>query len=409
MSEKAFELNNVATLQENQSENLPSIDYKAALASYTPDEQKEITELAEKIDVSEDQKVMAYGSQPLVSSFEQVGNLLKKEQGSEADQRVMKEVRELSNMVNEKFEDFNKILKEPGFFEKLFLSLSAEKKKQKNKKLHESAITSYKLLMQLNSSYDSWLDMLRDAMFQITSLSVSERANTETLEKYIVAGYMASSRMEQLLLEKKEQYDKSGGLVKYEQEYEDLKDGYELFSRVLERLEDSRFTNKLVIGEYKLTERNNRKIQESIFAQKKHGMLLLAQQLGIAVLDAKNREVLEATQSVMRLTDELMKKVANNIALTAQESKQLIQIGFYSFSAAKESLNVILKAFDEEKKANEEFRVKNRAELIEGAKMIEQLEAHINEIKQIDPQLVASATQTTKVTSTSESAGGLQF
>ncbi len=407
MSEKAFDLNNVATLQGNQSGSLPSIDYQAALASYTPDEQKEITELAEKIDVSEDQKVMAYGSQPLVSSFEQVGNLLKKEQGSEADQRVMKEVRELSNLVNEKFEDFNMIIKEPGFFEKLFLSLSSEKKKQKNKKLHEAAVTSYKLLMQLNSSYDSWLDMLRDAMFQITSLSASERMNTETLEKYIVAGYMASSRMEQLLLEKKEQYDKSGGLVKYEQEYEDLKDGYELFSRVLERLEDSRFTNKLAIGELKLTERNNRKIQESIYTQKKHGMLLLAQQLGIAVLDAKNREVLEASQSVMRLTEELMKKVANNIALTAQESKQLIQIGFYSFSAAKESLNVILKAFEEEKKGNEEFKAKHRAELIESAKMIEQLEAHINDIKQSNPKAAASTSQTT--TDTPTVSGSLQF
>lgn len=410
MSEKAFDLNNVATLQGNQSGSLPSIDYQAALASYTPDEQKEITELAEKIDVSEDQKVMAYGSQPLVSSFEQVKNLLKKEQGSEADQRVMKEVKELSNMVNEKFEDFNMIIKEPGFLEKLYLSFSSERKKQKNKKLHEAAVTIYKLLEQLDLSYDTWLDNLRDSMFQITSLSVSERANTETLEKYIVAGYMASSRMEQLLLEKKEQYDKSGGLVKYEQEYEDLKDGYELFSRVLQRLEESRFTNKLAIGELKLTERNNRKIQESIFTQKKHGMLLLAQQLGIAVLDAKNREVLEASQSVMRLTEELMKKVANNIALTTQESKQLIQIGFYSFSAAKESLDVILKAFEEEKKDNEEFKVKNRAELIEGAKMIEQLEAHINEIKQIDPQLVASATQTTsKITTTSGNSGSLQF
>lgn len=415
MSDTTFELNSVTALQANQGGNIPALNYQAALASYTPDEQKEITELADKIDVLEDQKVMAYGAQPLISSFENVGKLLKEEQGSEADQRVMNEVRELSNMVNEKFEDFNLIIKKPGFLEKLFLSLSSEKKKQRNKKIHEAAITSYKLLMQLNSSYDSWLDMLREAMFQITSLSVSERMNTETLEKYIVAGYMACDKIEQLLVEKKEQYEQSGGLVKYEQEYEDLKDGYELFQRTLENLESSRFTNKLAIGELKLSERNNRRIQESVNAQKKHGMLVLAQQLGIAVLDAKNREVLEASQSVMRLTEELMKKVANNVALTAQESKQLVMIGFYSFSALQESLNTILNAFEEEKKGNEEIKAKKRAEIIEGRKKLEQLDAYISEVKQKNPQIAAATTQTSKTTSSSTSStssvtsGTLQF
>lgn len=415
MSDTTFELNSVTALQANQGGNIPALNYQAALASYTPDEQKEITELADKIDVLEDQKVMAYGAQPLISSFENVGKLLKEEQGSEADQRVMNEVRELSNMVNEKFEDFNLIIKKPGFLEKLFLSLSSEKKKQRNKKIHEAAITSYKLLMQLNSSYDSWLDMLREAMFQITSLSVSERMNTETLEKYIVAGYMASDKIEKLLVEKKEQYEQSGGLVKYEQEYEDLKDGYELFQRTLENLESSRFTNKLAIGELKLSERNNRRIQESVNAQKKHGMLVLAQQLGIAVLDAKNREVLEASQSVMRLTEELMKKVANNVALTAQESKQLVMIGFYSFSALQESLNTILNAFEEEKKGNEEIKAKKRAEIIEGRKKLEQLDAYISEVKQKNPQIAAATTQTSKTTSSSTSStssvtsGTLQF
>lgn len=411
MSDTTFELNNLTTLQTNQGGNIPALNYQAALASYTPDEQKEITDLAEKIDVSEDQKVMAYGSQPLVSSFENVGKILKEEQGSEADQRVMAEVRELTNMVNEKFDDFNLIIKKPGFFEKLFLSLSSEKKKQKNKKIHEAAITSYKLLMKLNASYDSWLDMLREAMFQITSLSTSERMNTETLEKYIVAGYIASNRIEQVLAEKKEQYENSGGLVRYEQEYEELKDGYELFQRTLENLESSRFTNKLAIGELKLTERNNRKIQESINTQKKNGMLLLAQQLGIAVLDAKNREVLEASQSVMRLTEELMKKVANNVALTAQESKQLIQIGFYNFSALQESLNTILNAYEEEKKGNEEIKAKKRAEIIEGAKMIEQLDAYISEIKQKNPQIAATTPQTVTTSSSTSSttSGTLKF
>lgn len=409
MSDTTLELNNVTALQ-NQSTNIPALNYQAALASYTPDEQKEITALAEKIDVSEDQKVMAYGAQPLVSSFEQVGKLLKEERGSGADQRVMAEVRELTNMVNEKFDDFNLIIKEPGFFEKLFSGgFSPEKKRQKNKKIQEAALTSYDLLMKLNSSYDSWLNMLRDAMFQITSLSVSERMNTETLEKYIVAGYIASDKFEQLLVEKKEQYEQSGGLVKYEQQYEDLKDGYELFQRVLENLEKSRFTNKLAIGELKLTERNNRRIQESINSQKKHGMPLLAQQLGIAVLDAKNREVLEVSQSVMRLTEELMKKVASNIALTVQESKQLIDIGIYNFTVAQESLNTILAAFEEEKKGNDEIRAKNRADIIEGAKMIEQLEAYINDIKQKNPQIASTTTQASKITSSSTSSGTLQF
>jgi len=410
MSEKTFDLNNATTLQVNSDVNIPSINYKAAMASYTPDEQKEIMDLADKIDVTEFQKIMSYGSLPLISSFEQCGVILKEEQGSEADKRVINEIVELSSEIDEKFEDFNNMLKEPSFFEKLLFNFSiSSKKKEKFKKLQEKALSSYSLGENIRERYAVWLNSLQNTMYQVTSSSVSERVNTETLEKYIIAGYIASSRIEKDLADKKAVYDTSG-LTKDEQEYEKLKEGYELFQRTLISLEKSRFANKLSIGRLKITEKSNRNIQMAVMEQQKNGMTLFAQLLRDSVLDFKNREVLEGHQAITRLTDELMVKVTNNVALTSEESKLLIQVGFCSLKSMKESLDIMRNSFEKIQKSDQEYIDKSKVELSEAAVLLDQIEPHINQIKQSNPNLATSASQTTSsATTTSGNSGSLQF
>ncbi|MDO4282554.1 MAG: toxic anion resistance protein [Clostridia bacterium] len=383
--------------------NIQPLNYQAALASYSPEDQHAITELAARIDVTEIDKIMSYGSSPLISTFEQCGNLLKEEQGSEADQRVIREVIELSNIANKSYDDFNLVLKEPNFLERILLKISTGRKKKRNQRIRESAVTNYKLLKQLKESCDSWIEMLKTAMYQITSSSVDDRMTIELLEKYLVAGYLASERISKLLDEKKAAYEASG-LQKDQQEYDAIKDGYEVFQIVLTNLEKSRAMYKLSIGQLALTERGNRNMQITIHTQKNNSMALISQQLRNAVLDAKNREVLEGQQAIIRLNDELMKKVSQNAKLTAEETEKLIYAGFYGMSAAKEAILTVIDGCKEIEKVHTEMVPKLRADLDEVNRLVEELEPYIYKVKQQGAGSSAS-TQTT----TYNGNGSLEF
>lgn len=402
MSKTGFELENVfaatTTAVQVPSGRPLSETYKVALTSFNSNEQVEITTLSEKIDVTDTQKVMNYGAPPLMASFEQCGAILKEEEGSSADNRVIKEVIELSKQADEKFEEFNLLIKEAGPLEKLFSGIFFRGKKEKTAaKLRESAASSYRLLLKLSESYTTWLEMLQNSMYQITSSYISEKQNNDTLEKYIIAGYMANEKVSQLLLEKKEKFEQTG-LSRDEESYNEFMAGQEDFLKVLLSLEKASIATRISMGRLKLIEKTNKNAQLAIIEQQKTGMPAFAQGLRDALFDYKNREVMEGHQSVMRLTDELMKKVADNVALSLEESKKIIEIGSYSLSAMQESLTTINAAFESDKKNRSENLAKAKAEISEIANLLEQLEPHINEIK-----------DSTSTAPTSTTSSALQF
>lgn len=405
MSETGFELGTTMTnttttaLQERSGKPL-SETYQVALTSYSPEEQTEIIALSEQINVADTQKVMAYGAPPLLASFEQCGAILKEEEGSSADKRVIKEVVELSKQVNDNFEEFNLLIKEAGPLEKLFSGMFFKGKKEKTAaKLRESAASSYRLLMQLNESYKTWLEMLQNSMYQITSSYVSEKQNNDTLEKYIIAGYLANERVGQMLLEKKERFEQTG-LSRDEESYNELMSGQDDFLRVILSLEKASIATRISMGRLKLIEKTNKNAQLAITEQQKTGMPAFAQNLRDALFDYKNREVMEGHQSIMKLTDELMKKVTSNAALSLEESKKIIEIGSYSLVALKESLTTLNAAFENDSKYRSDAIAKSKAELTEITKLLEQLEPHISKIKEKKNDEATMSSITTSTDST---------
>ena len=173
--------------------NVPPINVEAAFNALTPEEQQEVSQLADSIDVTRLDNVMAYGSEVLRKTFEQCGQFLKSESGSTADQEVIKRVVELTKKASDSYDDFELVLQEPNFWEKILLKLSSSKKKTRTQKIQTHAVTNYKLLVELKDSCESWLEMLIAAMGNITSSSMSDSENLELLEKYIIAGKMAIS------------------------------------------------------------------------------------------------------------------------------------------------------------------------------------------------------------------------
>lgn len=364
----------------NSDTDIEKIAYKEALEQYPEDVKAEIIALADQIDVTQLEKVMSYGEAPLLRSFEEAGALLKAEEGSSVDQAVIKQVIELSKKANESYEDFNLVLQEPNFFEKLLLKISKSRSEKKNAEIKTKAITNYKLLVSLRDSCEDWLEMLKEGMFQITSASTSDKLNRAELEKYIVAGRLAQERIAGELETAKSEYEISK-IQETEEKYNALKEGAEIFDIVLLNLEKSRAAFIISITQLALEESANKNLQIAIKTQKNNSMAVTSQQLRNAVLDAKNKQVMEGQKSIAKLNDDLMKMVATNAVLTAEESEKVLLNGIYSVEEAAKAAKTVIDGCALIQKARENNTVNMKQQIEKLRTIVDDLEPYISKVK----------------------------
>lgn len=358
-----------------QAQNVIPLNYSTALNSYTEAERQEIIALSEKINPREIEKVMNYGALPLVMTFDQCGKFLKDERGSHADQEVIKQVIELSKKATESYDDFQLVLREPNLFQKIFLALTSLGKNNGSQaeKIQNSAVTNYKLLGELKTSCDNWLAMLKKSMGDIYEAADNDMTAIQLLEKYLIAGHLAKARIEGEIADAQVKQQETG-LQIYSKDFEQLTEGFNVFQITLNNLEKSRVAYYLSIGQLGLIRRSNTNVQISIHTQMKNSMQLISQQLRNAILDAKNREVLEGQKALTRLNDELIKDISQKIGRTAEETEVLIYSSFYHTDAAKEAITTVISSCDTIKKTAGEMLPKMKADMDQLNELIQQLE-----------------------------------
>lgn len=350
------------------------INYQQALASYTEQERKEIIELADNIDVRKFENVMSYGAVPLKKTFDQCGSFLKDERGSYADQEVIKKVIELSKKASSSNDDFNLVLREPNLFRKMLLkATSGPKANSRTEKIQKSAVTNYKLLTELKNSCSKWLEILKESMGDIEDSAMSDVETIDLLEKYIIAGHIASERIAHEIEEVEIQHQKTG-LQKYAHDHQVLKEGYEIFQKNMYNLEKSRVMYYLSLGQLSLIKKSNRNVQISIHTQVDHSMALVGQQLRNALLDAKTREVLEGQNAIVKLSDELIKDISQSVGLTAEQTEKALYASFYNTEAAKTAITAVVNSCEAIKKTADEMLPKMKADLSELSGLIKELE-----------------------------------
>ena len=380
------------------------LDYKKAFEALEEADQQAIIALAESIDVKQLDKVMSYGSNPLKKTFNQCGDFLKSESGSTADQMVIAQVIELSKKAADAHEDFNMVLKEPNFLQKLLLKLSKKKEKDRTKQIQNSAVTNFKLLVELKDSCDSWIKMLQDALGETSEALMSDMETVQLLEKYIIAGKMAQENIGQQLLAIEENYTQTG-LQKYSEEYEEVKKGAEIFDMTLANLEKSRVMYALSRGQLSLIGSSNIDTQISINTQVNNSMALLGQQLRNAVLNAKTMEVLKGQKAITALNDELIKDVSSTIGVTAEDARRLMYSGFYNVEAAKQAVTTVISTCNTVKAIATELLPKMKAETAELSALVKELEPVVGNA----PKELTEGTNTPKSSPSTTGNGGLKF
>lgn len=304
-----------------------------SLKHFTPQAQAEIMKIANQIDPLQIDKILAYGSIPLLRTYESAGQILKAAEGTSVDQDVVKQVVELSKLVNKGQEDLNVALQEPNIFERLIMNIFSSVKEKHDTETKIKAISCYKLLTQLRDSCEAWHAMLQENYILISQSIQDDMQNGIELEKYLVAGHIAKQRIE-ADIEQKRLISEQTGLITDKISYDTHKKGLDAFKVVLLNLEKSRAAYGISIGQLAAQKSTNENLQISVITQKNNSMALASQQLRNAILEAANRRVAEGQKSITTLNSELMKKVATNTVLTAEESEKVLLNGVYSIEAA---------------------------------------------------------------------------
>lgn len=370
----------------------------ASLQYYDEATQKEIVRIAGEIDVTQPEKVMAFGSIPIMRSFSAAGRILEEAQGTSADQEVVKLVTDLSKQAKD---SYNLVIEEPNFFEKLLLKITSGFK-SKNKDVRIKAISCFKILEKYIESCDEWIERLKKTHDDIMLSAHNDKNDCYELEQYIVAGHLATERIEGEVEEAKQEWEQTG-LITTKEKYDILSEGLDMFRIVLLNLEKSRGAYGVSLGQLSLQLKTNRNVQIAIRSQKNNSSALAAQQLRNALFNAVNNEALEGQKAITQLNDELMNKVAEGSKLTAEESERILTSGVYTVEAALKAAQTVIDGCNSIKKIREERVVEISTQIGKLKTLVDELTPYVEKISDEAEKHNSGMAQT------SSSSGGLVF
>ena len=351
-----------------------------SIARFEPEVQAQIMKVAAEIDPLQIEKVLSFGSAPLIRTYEASGQVLKSGEGTQVDREVIEQVIELAKLANKGQEDVNISLKEPNWAEKLLMSIFTSLKDKKDADTTIKAVTCYRLLTQLKEKCETWQEMLQENWRLICQSITDDMQSGIELEQYIVAAHVAMPRLEASLQEKKERYETQGS-IEDKTDYDSYQKGLDTFRITLLNLEKSRAAYGLSLGQLSIQKSTNENIQIAVSTQKHNSMAVAAQQLRNAMLEARNRQVLDGQRSITALNGELMKKVAKNTVLTAEESEQLLLTGVYTVKEALEAAKTVVDGCEAIRKARAELVPSAAQQLSELKTLLDQVTPFIDNVK----------------------------
>lgn len=352
-----------------------------SIQRFSPEVQAQILRVADEIDPVQLDKILAYGSSPLIRTYDASGEVLKHAEGTSIDREVIEQVRELARLASKGQEEVNLSLKEPNFLEKLLLNIFTSLKDKKDAETEIKAISCYKLLIQLSEKCETWHSMLQENWRLICQSIEDDMQNGIELEQYIVAAHVAMPRLE-ASLEEKRQLSESQGLITDKVDYDTYKKGLDTFKITLLNLEKSRAAYGLSLGQLSVQKSTNENIQIAVMTQKHNSMAVASQQLRNALLEARNRQVLEGQRSIAALNGELMKHVSTNTILTAEESEKLLTNGVYAVKSALEAAKTVIDGCQAIAKAHEEVIPATQQQMAEIKSLLDQVAPFVDSVRQ---------------------------
>lgn len=342
-----------------------------AQVNLTPEEQAMVDQFAQKIDITNSQQVLQYGSacQKKIGDFSEaaLSKVSTKDLGEVGDM--------ITDLIGElKSFDANEEQQKGimGFFKKKTSQLDALKTKYDKTETNVEKIQSMLEAHQVQLLKD--IAML-DKMYELNMAYFKE------LSMYILAGKKKLADVRANELQQAMDKAKVSGLPEDAQAARDLADQCERFEKKLYDLELTRNISLQMGPQIRLLQNNDTMMAEKIQSTIVNTIPLWKSQMVLALGIAHSTEAAQAQSQVSDLTNELLRKNAEKLHMASVETAKESERGIVDMETLQKTNADLIQTLDDVMKIQKEGREKRQAAEAEMVRMENDLKAKLLEIQ----------------------------
>ena len=329
------------------------------LSKFTPDEQRQIRAVADKIDIKDSNAVLSYGAtaQRKVSDFADgaLESVRAKDMG-ETGQVLTSLLVELKSNSEEK----------KSFLGKLFGS--AEKNFERLKAQYSTTEANIDRLVKLLEGHEEQL--LKD-IAQLDKLYDKNKLYFKEVSMYIEAGKLALEKAKTVTLPELEAKAKETGAIEDTQAAQDYADMITRFEKKIYDLELSRTVCLQTAPEIRMVQNSDTIMSEKIRSTIVNVIPMWKTQMVLALNNYHTQKAIEAQHAVTEATNEMLKKNADALHQSTVETAKASERGIVDIETLQHTNEQLISALDEIKQIQEDGRVA-RAEAEKELARIEQ-------------------------------------
>ena len=329
------------------------------LAKFTPDEQRQIKAVADKIDITDSNAVLSYGAsaQRKVSDFADgaLQSVRTKDMG-ETGQVLTSLLVELKSNGEEK----------KSFFGKLFGS--AERNFEKMKTQYSTTEANIDRIVKLLEEHEEQL--LKDIV-QLDRLYDKNKLYFKEVSMYIEAGKLALEKAKNETLPELEAKARETGSVEDAQAAQDYADMITRFEKKIYDLELSRTVCLQSAPEIRMVQNSDTIMSEKIRSTIVNVIPMWKTQMVLALNNYHTQKAIEAQQAVTEATNEMLKKNAEALHQSTVDTAKASERGIVDIETLQHTNQELITAIDEIIQIQEDGKVA-RAEAEKELARIEQ-------------------------------------
>ena len=336
----------------------------------SPEEQAMVDSFAQKIDITNSQQVLQYGSacQKKIGDFSEaaLAKVSTKDLG-EVGEMITDLIGELKNFDAE--EEEKGLF---GFFKKKSNQIAALKSK------YDKAETNVENIQSMLEGHQ--VQLLKD-IAMLDKMYELNMAYFKELSMYILAGKQKLADVRTGALQQAMENARTSGLPEDAQAARDLSDQCERFEKKLYDLELTRNISLQMGPQIRLLQNNNSMMAEKIQSTIVNTIPLWKNQMVLALGLAHSQQAMQAERAVTDMTNELLKKNADALKMGTLETARESQRGVVDIETLQQTNKSLIETLDELNKIQTEGRAKRAAAQQELTRIEDELKQKMMEIR----------------------------
>lgn len=334
------------------------------------EEQAMVDAFAEKIDITNSQQVLQYGSacQKKIGDFSEAAL-------SKVSTKDLGEVGDMITDLVTELKNFDASEEEKGFLG--FFKKKANQMEQL-KTRYNKAETNVENIQAMLESHQ--VQLLKD-IAMLDKMYELNMAYFKELSMYIMAGKKKLAEVRAGTLQQAMDKAKASGLPEDAQAARDLADQCERFEKKLYDLELTRNISLQMGPQIRLLQNNNTMMAEKIQSTIVNTIPLWKNQMVLALGLAHSQQAMEAQRAVTNMTNDLLKKNAEALKLGTLETARETQRGVVDIETLQQTNKSLIETLDELNKIQSEGRAKRAAAQQELTRIEDELKQKMMEIR----------------------------